>query len=431
MTDSPRVLVLSQVIPETRFAGSVVLYRLFQGFSADSLLVAGPRPQADSEILGCQYVELPPRMQRLTRTRLARLLRSLQATNLVPGVQCGAEAQAAIETFEPEVVVTVMQTQAYYKLAYEYARRRGIPLVLIVHDLAEKFEPVYRWAAVPQRRQNAVVYRQAAARLCVSPQMAAHLNQKFGAPGDVLYPNRSEDLTPRAAEESLQLRNAGVLTIGYAGSLAYGYGNQLERMTPAFAAAGARLRLYTSAKPSWANAPTVEWCGFAESPLTTWRRIQAECDAVILPYDWQAADLTDLYQTHFPSKLTEYLALGMPVLVFGPEQATGVRWALEHPAAAVAVTAENPKAWSAALTKVRRSSELRYQLAKQSVVSGLVDFDPVAIRSRFQALLRDLAGATLRQGNSLLPRERLAPGTITKSAKQLNATSAAELSRLP
>jgi hypothetical protein len=53
---------------------------------------------------------------------------------------------------------------------------------------------------------NRRVYRSAARRLCVSHEMAEHLEQRYGGPGEVMYPNRSEELQPRPLEMSLTLR---------------------------------------------------------------------------------------------------------------------------------------------------------------------------------------------------------------------------------
>ena len=79
--------------------------------------------------------------------------------------------------------------------------------------------------------------------------------------------------------------------------------------------------------------------GFAPTPDVTWAKVKAECDAVLLPYSLDPADhAASVYATHFPSKLTEYVALGMPVVVVGPPAATGVRWAARHPDAVALVT---------------------------------------------------------------------------------------------
>ena len=70
------------------------------------------------------------------------------------------------------------------------------------------------------------------------------------------------------------------------------------------------------------------------SPEKLWPLAQAECDVLLLPYAPEGR-MTRLYRTHFPTKLSEYCWVGMPILVTGPENATGYRWAQRRREAAV------------------------------------------------------------------------------------------------
>jgi glycosyltransferase involved in cell wall biosynthesis len=385
----PRVLVLSQTVPQTVYAGSIVLYRLLQGYPSDRVLVVGAPPHPSARVLACRAEALRLPLERLERTRLSRLMRSCRACGLLPGPRLGAAA-AVVRAFRPQVVVSVMQVQPYYHLAYRYARKNRLPLVLLVHDLAEAFEPVYWWAAGQQRRRDSRVYRYACRRLCVSREMCRHLEARYGVAGEALYPNRSEELRPRAAAEGLALKAPPGLTLGYAGALGYGYEIQLENMLPSFRRTGTRLNLYCGQRPAWAAPDVVKVRGYAGDASLTWARVQAECDAVVLPYPWAAAQ-QDLYRTHFPSKLTEYLALGLPVLIVGPPYANGVKWGLANPQAALTVADDDPAAWTAALCRLRDEPGLRRALSEQAVDAGNRDFDPVAIRGCFLQHLCDSA----------------------------------------
>jgi glycosyltransferase involved in cell wall biosynthesis len=379
----PKVLVLSQTVPETIYAGSIVVLRMLRDYPRDKLLVVGPRVQPASETLPCRYVELSQPANRIFRTRFARLARSLDAFGLFPAPRLNVKVRAEIDQFAPDVVVTVMQVQPYYRLAWQTARARNLPVVLIVHDLPQEFEPVYGWAAHKQHCVNAAVYREAFRRLCVSPEMADHLRAEFGTPGDVLYPIRSDDLACRPLDDSYRLRVPNVLTIGYAGGLAYGYGEALSRLFFELVPTETQLRLYTKERPTWADPARVEWIGYAASAEETWARIQRECDIVILPYSWTEPAMQALYRTHFPSKLPEYLALGMPVLIIGPDYATGVRWGLMNPNAAETVTVNDPTTWRAALERLRSDPQHRKKLAAGGLAAGRKHFEPHTIRAAF------------------------------------------------
>lgn len=383
----PRALILSAAVPETRYAGSLLLYRLLQTYPSDRLLAVGPKPNPGSELLPCRYAVLEPAASaRLNLTRLAMLKRSFEAIGAA-GRIADARVDATVGDFNPDVVVSVMERHDYTDAAYRLCQRRGLPLVLIVHDRLESFELVYAPFRSAQLAANARIYRFAAARLCVSAEMVASLSQIYGATGTVLYPNRSDDLRPRSAEESAALKSPPSITIGYAGSLAYGYGDRLRELMPALAGSGVKLRIYSHD----ANAQSIDGAshagGFPSAEL--WPRVQAECDAVWLPYSHHP-HFQPLYATHFPSKLTEYMALGMPVLITGPAHATGVKWGAAHPQATVTLPDGGAAEIRSALEQLRDDPRRRVEIAAQSRGSDR-DFDPHRIRAQFIDVLRDAA----------------------------------------
>jgi glycosyltransferase involved in cell wall biosynthesis len=336
-----------------------------------------------------------PPLQRLHTTRLAALKRSLDVFGITPNIS-PRQVRKLLGDFKPDLVVSVME-ERYVFAAGRYARSEKIPLVLIVHDKPELFDHILPWAKGRQIGSNAMLYKSAAARLNVSPEMERHLFELYGVPGEVMYPNRSEALGARPLEESRELKNPGLLTIGYAGSLAYGYGDQLRALAAAFRGSGIRLRVYGS-EPA-ADDPlvtdftdVVTIAGRSPTPEQVWPRIQAECDAVILPYSWSAAGTSvELYRTHFPSKLPEYLALGMPVIVMGPAFATGVAWGARNPEAVVLLDDQDPTNWVRTLEAMRGDGDRRVKLAAAAGVAGDRDFNPVRIREGFVGKLKEVA----------------------------------------
>jgi hypothetical protein len=221
LQERPRVLVLSGEIPQTRNAGSILLWRLFAGYGGEKklkfgkaetltkeetkLFVIGPRAHPEAELLDCPYRELHMPLDRLENTRLTAYKRSLSACRLIP-LPSHRKVLKLLGGFKPEVVVCVMANTPWILTAERTARKLGIPLVLIVHDLNEEFEKVFPWAKQALFERNRQVYRASARRLCVSPEMAEFLEQRYGVPGEVMYPNRSEELQPRPLEMSLTLR---------------------------------------------------------------------------------------------------------------------------------------------------------------------------------------------------------------------------------
>jgi glycosyltransferase involved in cell wall biosynthesis len=279
----------------------------------------------------------------------------------------------------------------YSEAAYLYSRRSGIPLVVIVHDDPEDFNRSYFWAGRAIRHQIRRIYRHAAHRLCVSPELEHLLRERYGVGGTVMYPNRSEAIVPRDPGESLALKTQAVLTLGFAGSLHYGYGPRLKELVPLLRTAGARVFIYGAEFQESEYSDVLINRGRTSTPEETWERIKSECDAVLLPYCFPNHGHQALYRTHFPSKLTEYLALGMPVIVSGPRYATGVSWGLRNPGSCLVLVEEGGVEWIKALVELRDDAQLRSRLSQNAVTAGMQDFDPLKIRSLFQRTLRETA----------------------------------------
>lgn len=380
MENFPNLLIISQTIPQNIYAGCILLQRLLNTYPPDKILIIGPKPNPDTSLLASRYEFIKPPLDRLSTTRFADLYRSLDVLNLVPKMSVDS-IKSRLKSFKPDVVLTLMQSQPYYYLAYRFAKSYNLPLITIIHDLPETFESVENWAIQKQLEKNIKVYKYSSKRLCVSPEMRDYLESKYGISGDVLYPNRSEILTPRNIGDSFALKEPEFITIGYAGSLAYGYGDQLENMIPAFLKANVKLRIYSQSSLKIDLPNVVTNCGYAP-PEVTWERVKAECDAVILPYSWSNDNYAMLYKTHFPSKLPEYLALGMPVVIVGPDYATGIKWAMLNQNAVLLVTENNIQYWINALIKLR-NSQLRLHLSQTALLVGDRDFNPVSIRNQF------------------------------------------------
>lgn len=383
----PSVLVVGNDLPHLAQAGSILLHRLFQGWPPDALVAMGPPRPPSAASLACEFVPFEPPFERLERTRFFRLSRLAHSLGCMP---TGQILQCLPDGFHPQVIVHVLCSLGHAESVYQYSLQSGVPVVLIVHDDPDDFNRGYPWADRLARHRFRRICTHAARRLCVSPEMEELMHARYGVRGEVMYPNRSENTTPRPLEEVARLKQPGVLTLGYAGALNYGYGPRLQELLPLLREAGVRLRVYGGTLPG-SDADAVVNLGRISPPEELWERVKAECDAVILPYCFANHGHQELYRTHFPSKLPEYLALGMPVVVAGPEHATGVKWGLKNPSACVTLTSRDGPEWLDAMKRLRDDKEWREALASNAVSSGRRDFDPLVIRSRFQQTLREVA----------------------------------------
>ena len=126
--------------------------------------------------------------------------------------------------------------------------------------------------------------------------------------------------------------------------------------------------------------------------------VQKECDALLLPYPgggW----LENVFRTHFPTKLSEYLWQGMPVMVTGPAYATGLRWAADHPDGCVAPTDPTVEEFSAILRSLRDDADRRVALGGGAADLARRYFEPQVVRTKFREyLVRATEGARSRPG---------------------------------
>jgi len=389
--DLPRVLLLTNEAPHSAGAGAIVLHRLFSGYPPDRLLVVTNRPPPDgAERLPSRYERLELAVDRINRTRFwlwRPALRALGASRL-PAI---SRVDARLHGFRPQIVATLMQDSWYYELAARYARQRDLPLVVFVHDLPDGFEPVPSWLRARQQRRDATVYHQAVHRFCISAPMRDHFRHHFGIDGEVLLPPRSDTPVAQTPDRCTRLKTPGRVTLGYAGGLHYGYGEQLLRMLPALRATGTRLELYgpppTGAVVALREATDVlHFNGYVSAPEEAWRRIMEDCDAVLQPYLDPPGEHTRQYRTHFPSKLGDALSLGLPLLISGPSDASGVAWCREHGDCALHVAYPTQPAAQAALLQLRDEPDLRLDLARRGQVAARQFAAPVLRQRLLEAL---------------------------------------------
>jgi len=396
VTSMPRVLIYSNEFPQTGSAGGILLDRLFKDYPVQSVQIVGPQPQRSSAPLCFRHHVIAMPWRRFEYSRFNRTHRTLRSYGLVP-LQQPRQVDRLLRVFQPDVVLTVMQHGTWYDSAMRYAKAKSLPLVTIIHDDNEGFDRVHSFARQAQRRRDGLFYRFAARRFCVSPEMEEEFADRYGVRGEVLYPNRAADLQPRDPELNMSLRSPGRLTLGFVGNPNYGYGEQLVKILPAIRTAGARL-LAWGHKPGGAASPlaaatdVVELRGFVPSSRA-WQEVKHECDAVVFPYLDPPGAMERMYSIHFPSKLPEYLALGMPILMVGPQCATGLKWAKRNPSAVLLPDEPTHDGWVASLERLRGEAPLRAALGAAAWAAGGRDFDPVAIRSRFLRALGETAGS--------------------------------------
>jgi glycosyltransferase involved in cell wall biosynthesis len=273
--------------------------------------------------------------------------------------------------------------------AFFLARKLHVPLHLILHDdwFREYGEA---WLRRRLQKEFGVIYRATASRFCVSPYMEEEFNRSFGARGDVLYPSRSPalDTSPDGATRLPAMRP---FTVAYGGStFDGGYGEGLRLMAKALALRGGKLLIFgplsqADAQLIGLGGLNVQCCGLVSaSELIT--RFRNEADALFVPMSFHEADRPNM-SLSFPSKLADYTAAGLPLLISGPSYCSAVRWTKDNPGCAEIVEEQNLDSLGLALDRLMSDEDYRSRMGAEAGRVGSRYFSPDTARQLFMQRL--------------------------------------------
>jgi glycosyltransferase involved in cell wall biosynthesis len=386
----PFLLYVGDVPVEASYHGSALLYRLLQRYPAERLCILEASLQVSQparRLAGVRYEILPIGQQRWLNTRFHSLVSSwltLRAVGLTRRIS------SVLGAFSPEAVVTVAHGFSWLTAA-AFARQNHLPLHLIVHDDWPRAVrlPVHikRWL----ERRFGEVYRQAASRFCISPFMVEEYEQRYGVRGTLLYPSRAADAPEIAAPPERLGETGRPLVFAFGGNInSGGHLHALRQLAESLLPLGARLHLYGPISQGEAERAgllqtNVRLCGLVPAAEFI-PRMRAEADVLFVPMSFAPEDRANM-SLCFPSKLTDYTSAGLPILIYGPEYSSAVRWALENSGLAEVVSVEDEGQLVGAVERLSQVPDHRVRLAVRALEVGRHLFSHAAALSILNAAL--------------------------------------------
>jgi glycosyltransferase involved in cell wall biosynthesis len=369
----PRLLYVGDVPVEASYHGSTLLYRLFQGYPAARLQIAEGNllpPSTTRRLPDVRHTTFAVGRRRLLNTRFhdwySRWLSARAATR-------AGRVRAVLNDFSPEAIVTVGHGYSWITAA-RLARELGVPLHFIIHD------DWPRVVAPPLRREIdrvfGDVYRQASSRLCSSPFMADEYSRRYGAAGTVLLPCRAVDAPTFTGVAERLHRVTGKLVYAFAGTInAPGYARLLRQLADTLANHDSELLIFGPISQEQAAAaglalPNVKLGGLLPADELL-KRLRRDADVLYVPMSFAPEDAANM-RMGFPSKLTEYTAAGLPLLVCGPPECSAVRWATDN--SGVAEVATSAEQLPGAVARLSSDAARRIALATTAQAVGARDF---------------------------------------------------------
>lgn len=367
----PRLLYVGDVPVEASYHGSALLHRLLGDYPADRLTIieTATASTPSRRLPEVNYLSHPIGKQRWLNTRFhsdAVAWFSRTATRR------GPQISALLNGFACEGVLTVAHGFGWLAAA-EVAVQRNVPLYLMVHD---------DWPRVVNVRSGfrswidgrfGNIYRAARSRLCVSRAMCAAYEARYGAPAEVIYPMRAVSCPSFDAPPPRLGRNDAPFTIAFAGSInSDGYIQALRALQEALQAVGGRLLIYGPLTGEAAREVRLDrpWT-IARGLLSAGELIEAlreEADALFVPMSFAPVDRTNM-ELAFPSKLADCTAIGLPLVIYGPQYCSAVRWARENVGVAEIVETEGG-GLKEAIVRLAADPGLRVAMGRRALEVG-------------------------------------------------------------
>lgn len=365
----PKILYFSDVPVELSFAGPTLIYRLFQHYPKDKILVVqGMEINSDQRLAGVTYKIFNSKL--LERLRNTRLSKSINLLLLAYQFRTSRRLSVLISEYKPDVIVTVSFRLMWLK-AFRISKQLNIPLHVILHDDWLTTENYGKWHPYLSRLFGKM-YRHAAGRFCVSSNMEAYYQRLYGIGGQLLYPFRAKE---DVVFPVIQTKKAAVLKYCYAGSLYTGdFPIMLNTISCALEMQGSELHIFSQVskddlgKFEHLVKPHVIFHGMLH-PEALMKEINREMDVAILLnsflYEKQ-------FRYNFSSKLVDYTSAGLAVLFWGPKSSGSIAWALSTGYSGVVM--ENDIKAVTELLEEYKDENKRISWAKQMTASGASQF---------------------------------------------------------
>ena len=391
MPQPARVLYIGDVPVENTVAGAVQMYRLLKNHPPDHLRIiesgilrsAWPGPR----LPGVRYDRMNMGWPRLLRTRFC----TAYATSLFLTARLrGRLLCRSVRDWKPQAVLSVVHGITWLTAAAA-AQRLSIPLHLIIHD--DPLNNMWLPSGFLNQAERAIgrVYRQAATRLCVSPAMADLYKTRFGAKCTVLYPVRDPDAQAFDQPPERLRQSARPLVFAYAGSVSNAaYSTALTMLADVLEPLGHRMLLFSN----W-GSETLRNLRLDRAHVTVKEPakpghlvtdLREQADVLFVPMSFEPGDAVHV-QTSFPSKLTDYTAAGLPLLIWGPPNCSAVKWATDNPGVAEIVVELNTDSLKQAIGKLTRDPQHLWSMGHAALSAGNKYFSPAAADRTFSQAL--------------------------------------------
>jgi glycosyltransferase involved in cell wall biosynthesis len=314
---------------------------------------------------------------------------------------------AWLEDFRPQVLYTILGSNAMMELALAIRARFDVPLV--IHIMDDWLATAYRggiaapFARARMERLFAEVSRVAAARLGICDAMCRAYEARYGVPFEPFQ--NAVEVGRWSANARREPAASSARELVYIGSiLPFAQLDSLADCCAAVARLGrageaVRLSIYSPAHDlaQWRDrlllGPNIAVADTIQDDAALFARLQS-ADALLLPVNFDPHTVRYIRYS-MPTKVPAYLAAGSPILAYGPGEVAQIQYAAEAGWAHV-LGERSPAKLEQAIRAVLDDVPLRARLAERSLRVAAERHDIERVRPRFQAVLAAAAAGSGR-----------------------------------
>jgi glycosyltransferase involved in cell wall biosynthesis len=284
--------------------------------------------------------------------------------------------------------------------------RTGVELVLQIHAYLQKpliFHMMDDWVTLNEKafakqselRKNDALFKKllnkASYLMAISEEMASEYKNRYHKEFAVFHNPIDVDFWGKAQRKNFEI--ADTVSILYAGRLGLGIDESLKTIAEATKLVNSKLNisvnlvLQTKDNPAWIagynHVKHNTFVKYEDLPATF-----SAADFLILPYDFSVKSMQFIGYS-MPTKATEYMVSGTPVIVFAPAISALVKYAEKYRWAKV-VTRNNVNLLADAITQLIENKDEREMLSKNAIELATRKHASKHVTSEFRLVLTNL-----------------------------------------
>jgi glycosyltransferase involved in cell wall biosynthesis len=435
----PKVLILNQPF-NNETGGGITLTNLFSSWDKDKIAVVCPAYLINSRTQGticCNYYQLgskehwwalPFRLmarkyasgpieikakndnnltvkKSATRVNFIKnylnpFLNKLGLSHGISKYHLSPELKKWIDQFNPDVIYAQAQRRENLLFCNTIQQYLGKPMVFHMMDDWVEFVPKGKYLGKDWHKQIdedfKLVLGNSVLHLSISDLMAKEYSRRYGYEFQAYHNPINSDFWKKGQKNTYELSSSPEIL--YAGRLGLGINESLKLMANAISFLNKKLNL--SMKFVIQSSQSEDWMGdfdvISHRPFVAYSELPfkfGEADFLYLPYEF-SSEAIKYFQLSMPTKASEYMICGTPIVIVAPRQTALVKYA-ERYAWAEIVTSNRLEDLIDALELLLKDKERRRKIGETAISTAEKRHDGNTVRKEFMNQLALLSGFSI------------------------------------